>query len=148
MARFRPHSNLVNPVVGCKWVGNNANTQLGTGEWRTGNGVPVRISGEVHKCIRQENVIGHGDIRQENVIWVVLKLLIYDITLRLEVKSATNTKAKSLQVYSREFAPLFSVKSSLKNYSVDGLVKSIPLYALGLVIKDVISSAPKSCKSC
>lgn len=66
----------------------------------------------------------------------------------IEVKSATNTKAKSLQVYSREFAPLFSVKSSLKNYSEDGIVKSIPLYALGLVIKDVISSAPKSCKSC
>jgi hypothetical protein len=53
----------------------------------------VRISGEVHKCIRQEsvigygdirqeNVIGHGDIRQENVIWVVLKLLIYDMILR------------------------------------------------------------------
>ena len=93
MARFRPHSNLVNPVVGCKWVGNNANTQLGTGEWRTGNGLPVRISGEVHKYIRQENVIGcedirqenvieHGDIRQENVIWVVLKLLIYDIISR------------------------------------------------------------------
>ena len=93
MARFRPHSNLVNPVVGCKWVGNNVNTQLGTGEWRTGNGLPVRISGEVHKCIRQENVIGcgdirhenvieHGDIRQENVIWVVLKLLIYDIISR------------------------------------------------------------------
>ena len=71
VARFRPYSNLVNPGVGCKWVGNNANTQLGTGEWRTGNGVPVRISGEVHKCIRQENVI-----------WIVLKLLIYDIILR------------------------------------------------------------------
>ena len=53
----------------------------------------VRISGEVHKCIRQENVIEHGDIRQENVIghgvihqenviWVVLKLLIYDIISR------------------------------------------------------------------
>lgn len=40
------------------------------------------MSNEVHKCIRQENVIGCGDIRQENVIWVVLKLLIYDIISR------------------------------------------------------------------
>ena len=56
-------------------------------------GFEFQVSGEVHKCIRQENVIEHGDIRQENVIghrvihqedviWVVLKLLIYDIISR------------------------------------------------------------------
>ena len=35
----------------------------------------------------------------------------------VEVKSATNTKAKSLKVYMDAYNPPFAVKSSLKNYS-------------------------------
>ena len=52
----------------------------------------------------------------------------------LEVKSATNTKAKSLQVYMKEYNPPFAVKSSLKNYSACGSVRSVPLYALGVTL--------------
>ena len=47
----------------------------------------------------------------------------------LEVKSATNTKAKSLGVYMTAYQPKFAVKSSLKNFSVSRSVRSLPLYA-------------------
>ena len=55
----------------------------------------------------------------------------------LEVKSATNTKAKSLKVYIEEYEPRLAIKSSLKNYSDSGNVHSLPLYALGLRIANV-----------
>ena len=53
----------------------------------------------------------------------------------LEVKSATNTKAKSLGVYMNAHRPALALKSSLKNYLDTGAVRSIPLYALGLSIR-------------
>lgn len=56
----------------------------------------------------------------------------------LEVKSATNTKAKSLGVYAKTYGPQFSMKSSLKNFSDSHGVRSIPLYALGLCIRSMI----------
>ena len=56
----------------------------------------------------------------------------------LEVKSATNTKAKSLGVYMREYTPALAFKSSLKNYSESRDVKSIPLYALGIALPPML----------
>ena len=53
-----------------------------------------------------------------------------DIT-PIEVKSATNTKAKSLSVYRKAYRPMLSVKSSLKPYQRKNGVVSLPLYALG-----------------
>jgi len=49
----------------------------------------------------------------------------------LEVKSSTNTKAKSLRVYVDEYHPQFSIKTSLKNFSDSCAVHSLPLYVLG-----------------
>ena len=57
----------------------------------------------------------------------------------LEVKSATNTKAKSLGVYMRGYAPALAFKSSLKNYSESRDVKSIPLYALGIALPPMLA---------
>ena len=57
----------------------------------------------------------------------------------VEVKSATNTKAKSLKVYMDTYNPPFAVKSSLRNYSGTGSVRSVPLYALGLLLGTMIS---------
>ena len=57
----------------------------------------------------------------------------------VEVKSATNTKAKSLKVYMDAYNPPFAVKSSLRNYSGTGSVRSVPLYALGLLLGKMIS---------
>jgi len=56
----------------------------------------------------------------------------------IEIKSATNTKSKSLQVYMGKYDPPFAVKSSLKGYSGEGKVRSVPLYALGLVLVSMI----------
>ena len=47
----------------------------------------------------------------------------------VEVKSATNTKAKSLGVYLDAYHPPFAVKTSLKNFSMSRTVRSLPLYA-------------------
>lgn len=47
----------------------------------------------------------------------------------VEVKSATNTKAKSLGVYIDAYQPTFAVKTSLKNFSMSRTVRSLPLYA-------------------
>ena len=57
----------------------------------------------------------------------------------LEVKSATNTKAKSLGVYMRGYTPALAFKSSLKNYSESRDVKSIPLYALGIALPPMLA---------
>lgn len=57
----------------------------------------------------------------------------------VEVKSATNVKAKSLGVYMRRFAPPFAVKSSLRPFAETGNVRSIPLYALGETIHHLLS---------
>ena len=50
-------------------------------------------------------------------------------TYPLEVKAATNTKAKSLGVYMNTYKPDFAIKSSLKNFSTSRSVRSLPLYA-------------------
>lgn len=52
----------------------------------------------------------------------------------LEVKSATNTKAKSLGVYMKRYNPPFAVKSSLREPCEDTATRSLPLYALGACI--------------
>lgn len=57
----------------------------------------------------------------------------------LEVKSATNTKAKSLGVYMGEYHPRFAIKSSLKAFSDSRSVRSLPLYALGEWIQRMIA---------
>jgi len=53
----------------------------------------------------------------------------------LEVKSATNVKAKSLGVYLKSNHPPFAIKSSLKEWSGRGVVHSLPIYALGECIR-------------
>jgi len=64
-----------------------------------------------------------------------------DAVYPIEVKSATNAKAKSLSVYRRSCKPPFAIKSSLRHYSWTGDVRSLPLYALGLRIAREIGLA-------
>ena len=47
----------------------------------------------------------------------------------IEVKSAENTKAKSLSVYIASYKPEYAVKLSGKNFGFEGLKKTVPLYA-------------------
>lgn len=47
----------------------------------------------------------------------------------IEVKSADNTKAKSLQSYIKTYAPDYAIKLSARNFSYENNIKTIPLYA-------------------
>lgn len=51
----------------------------------------------------------------------------------IEVKSSTNTKAKSLKMYIEKYKPTFSIKISAKNFGYVNNIKSIPLYAVYLL---------------
>ena len=47
----------------------------------------------------------------------------------VEVKSADNTKAKSLKVYMEKYKPDYAVKLSIKNFAFENNIKTVPLYA-------------------
>lgn len=47
----------------------------------------------------------------------------------IEVKSADNTKAKSLKVYMETFKPAYAIKLSAKNFGFEDGKKTVPLYA-------------------
>ena len=47
----------------------------------------------------------------------------------IEVKSADNTKAKSLNVYMQTFHPAYAIKLSSKNFGFEDGKKTVPLYA-------------------
>ena len=47
----------------------------------------------------------------------------------VEVKSADNTKAKSLNVYIQANKPKYAIKLSAKNFGFEDGKKTIPLYA-------------------
>ncbi len=47
----------------------------------------------------------------------------------IEVKSADNTKAKSLSIYMKAHTPAYAIKIAVKNFGFENGVKTIPLYA-------------------
>ena len=52
----------------------------------------------------------------------------------IEVKAGANTcRTKSLQVFRDAYRPPIAVKVSTKNYSFDGHLVHVPLYAAGFV---------------
>ena len=51
----------------------------------------------------------------------------------IEVKAATNLKAKSLTGYRKDYAPAYAVRTSLADYKVDDGLYNVPLYMIGLL---------------
>ena len=47
----------------------------------------------------------------------------------IEVKSADNTKAKSLNIYIKAYQPSYAIKLSTKNFGFENEKKTVPLYA-------------------
>ncbi len=47
----------------------------------------------------------------------------------IEVKSADNTRAKSLKVYMDTYKPACAIKLSAKNFGFEEKIKTVPLYA-------------------
>jgi predicted AAA+ superfamily ATPase len=48
----------------------------------------------------------------------------------IEVKANRNKQAKSLKVYMEEYKPKSAVRTSLRNFGFDGVLRSIPLYMI------------------
>jgi predicted AAA+ superfamily ATPase len=51
------------------------------------------------------------------------------VIIPIEVKSADNTKAKSLKIYMDTYKPQYAIKLSAKNFGFEDKKKTIPLYA-------------------
>ena len=47
----------------------------------------------------------------------------------IEVKSADNTRAKSLNIYMAAYKPDYAIKLSAKNFGFENGKKTVPLYA-------------------
>lgn len=47
----------------------------------------------------------------------------------IEVKSADNTRAKSLKVYMDTYKPAYAIKLSARNFGFEDGKKTVPLYA-------------------
>ena len=47
----------------------------------------------------------------------------------IEVKSADNTRAKSLRIYMDSYKPAYAIKLSAKNFGMENNLKIVPLYA-------------------
>ncbi len=48
----------------------------------------------------------------------------------IEVKSAENVRARSLQSFIKKYSPAYSIRISTKNFGFENNIKSIPLYAV------------------
>jgi len=59
----------------------------------------------------------------------------------IEVKSAKHTKSQSLKVYIQENNPAYAVRTSLKNYGVEGNLYSVPLYMISKILNLLTLSA-------
>lgn len=61
-------------------------------------------------------------------------------SIPLEVKAELNLKAKSLKTFFEKFAPALSIRTSMANYSDEGWLVNLPLYA----ISEISNIQPKA----
>lgn len=47
----------------------------------------------------------------------------------IEVKSSSNTRSRSLNIYVQKYKPLYAIRISTKNFGFENGIKSVPLYA-------------------
>lgn len=48
----------------------------------------------------------------------------------IEVKSADNVRAKSLNMFIARYSPVYSIRISSRNFGFENAIKSVPLYAV------------------
>ena len=53
-----------------------------------------------------------------------------DDIIAVEVKTGTNTKSKSLNMFVTKYKPAYSIRISSKNFGFENNIKSVPLYAV------------------
>ena len=56
-----------------------------------------------------------------------------DGIIPVEIKSGTNVKSTSLNIYMRENKPKYAIRLSAKNFGFENNIKSVPLYATYLI---------------
>ena len=86
----------------------------------TENYVCSQLTGHGHICYTWHSA---GEAEMDFVIQRDGKLI------PIEVKSAENSKAKSLKVYMQTFKPEYAIKVSTNNFGFENNIKTIPLYA-------------------
>lgn len=77
--------------------------------------------------------------KNDNLAEVDFLLYTQDGIIPVEVKAGDSTKSKSLDIYREKFNPKYSIRISTKEfgYDSDKKIKSIPLYAVFCINKDV-----------
>lgn len=75
----------------------------------------------------------HYWVSRSNVAEVDFVVQIEDYVIPIEVKAATNLKAKSLQQYRKDYNPEKAVRTSLADFEVNNGLYNIPLYLIGLL---------------
>jgi predicted AAA+ superfamily ATPase len=78
---------------------------------------------------------------KSNVAKIDFVTQVEDYVIPIEVKAATNLKAKSLQQYRKDYNPEISVRTSLTNFVINNGLYNIPLYLIGLFEKLTINSS-------
>ena len=66
-----------------------------------------------------------------------------DAIVPLEVKAGVSRKTKSLRVFEKKFKPTALYRTTALNFSLDGGIQNIPLYALGSYIDRRLEAAVK-----
>lgn len=59
------------------------------------------------------------------------------IPVPIEVKSSENTRSRSLNEYVKRYNPPFAIRISTKNFGFENNIKSIPLYSVFCIKKNV-----------
>ncbi len=79
----------------------------------------------------QVTIIGYNTYYWESARGAEIDFVIqrHGKLIPIEVKSADNTKAKSLKVYMETYKPEYAIKLSAKNFGFEDGKKTIPLYA-------------------
>jgi predicted AAA+ superfamily ATPase len=72
---------------------------------------------------------------RSNVAEIDFITQIEDYIIPIEVKAATNLKAKSLQQYRKDYAPQKAIRTSLADFEINNGFYNIPLYLIGLLDK-------------
>ena len=74
------------------------------------------------------------DLIANDILYMVVELNDFVIQrngklIPIEVKSADNTRAKSLKIYMDTYQPEYAIKLSAKNFGFEDKKKIVPLYA-------------------
>jgi len=109
-----------------------------------------------NKILLDENIMYKGVIAENYVAtellknnfnlyyWMINQIAEIDFLIEtndgiipIEVKASNNVESKSLNYYINKFKPVYSIRISSKNFGFENGVKSVPLYAVFCINKNI-----------